>query len=178
VIGNSHISIHTTLSRFPWWLASTGRDEKALKKLYKLGYAKEEARMKLALIELTLQEVRAETEGATYMECLRKSNLRRSIISVMPLLIQTLSGITFVAGYYTDYLQLAGFDTPMSYKIQIAQPVLSIAGTLTAVALVDYIGRRNLTFYGLVVLTVFFLVTGGLGLGIRSQRYKAPWHLS
>ena len=83
----------------------------------------------------------------------------------MPLLIQTLSGITFVAGYFTYYLELAGYDIATSYRIQIAQPVLSIVGNLMAAASVDYIGRRNLTFYGLIILTAFLLITGGLGLG-------------
>lgn len=86
----------------------------------------------------------------------------------MPLLIQAFSGIGFVAGYFTYYLQLAGYSTDQSYKIQIAQPVLSIVGNLMAAATVDYVGRRNLTFWGLMVLTVFLLITGGLGLG-RSQ---------
>jgi MFS family permease len=83
----------------------------------------------------------------------------------MPLLIQTLSGITFVAGYFTYYLQLAGYDASTSYRIQIAQPVLSIVGNLMAAASVDYIGRRNLTFYGLIILTALLLITGALGLG-------------
>lgn len=99
------------------------------------------------------------------MECLRKSNLRRTIISIMPLSIQALSGISFVAGYFTYYLQLAGYSTTMSYRIQIAQPVLSIVGNLMAAAMVDRVGRRDLTFWGLVILTVFLLITGGLGLG-------------
>lgn len=99
------------------------------------------------------------------MECLRKSNLRRTIISIMPLCIQAFSGIAFVAGYFTYYLQLAGYSTTKSYQIQIAQPVLSIVGNLMAAAMVDKVGRRALTFWGLVILTIFLLITGGLGLG-------------
>ena len=143
-----------------------------MKNLHKLGHTGEEGRMKLALIELTLQEVLNETEGVTYMECLRKSNLRRTIVSIMPLLIQSFSGIAFVAGYFTYYLELAGYDTSLSYRIQIAQPVLSILGNLMAAASVDYIGRRNVTFYGLIILTIFLLITGGLGLGHTQPEIK------
>ncbi|KAM5343415.1 hypothetical protein ACJ41O_011952 [Fusarium nematophilum] len=149
----------------PWWLVSKGKRDRALRSLRKLGYEGEVAHKKLALIELTLEQVRKETEGVTYMECLRKSNLRRTIISIMPLNIQALSGIAFVAGYFTYYLQLAGYSTEKSYQIQIAQPVLSIVGNLMAAAMVDKVGRRDLTFWGLVVLTIFLLITGGLGLG-------------
>lgn len=108
----------------------------------------------------------------TYLECLRKSNLRRTIISIMPLTIQALSGISFVATYFTYYLELAGYSTSESYKIQIAQPVLSIVGNIMAAATVDYVGRRNLVFHGLIILTAFLLITGGLGLGKTQAEIK------
>lgn len=119
----------------------------------------------------------------------------------MPLCIQSFSGIAFVASYFTcqypaflssdsifeasllikatvltirslDYLQLAGYSTSMSYQLQIAQPVLSIVGNLMAAAVIDKVGRRNLTFYGLAILTVFLLITGGLGTGTSQPMIK------
>ncbi|CAK7235913.1 hypothetical protein SBRCBS47491_009458 [Sporothrix bragantina] len=149
----------------PWFHASRGRKNIALKNLHKLGYKGEEAHKKLALIELTFEKIRAETEGVTYLECFKKSNLRRTIISIMPLCIQSLSGIGFVAGYFTYYLELAGYSTETSYRIQIAQPVLSIVGNLMAAAAVDRVGRRNITLYGFMFLTLLLLITGILGTG-------------
>ncbi|KAL1864918.1 hypothetical protein VTK73DRAFT_5604 [Phialemonium thermophilum] len=156
----------------PWFLAGKGKRDKALKSLRRLGYDGEQAAKKLALIDLTLEKIRQETEGVTYMECFKKSNLRRTIISIMPLSIQCISGITFVAGYFTYYLQLAGYSTSESFKIQISQPVLSIVGNLMAAALVDKVGRRDMTFWGLVLLTVFLLITGALGLGHTQPEIK------
>lgn len=153
------------LIRSPWFHASRGRKNTALKSLHKLGYKGEEAHKKLALIELTLEQIRAETEGVTYLECFKNSNLRRTIISIMPLCIQSLSGIGFVAGYFTYYLELAGYSTETSYRIQIAQPVLSIVGNLMAAAAVDRVGRRNITLYGFMFLTLLLLITGILGTG-------------
>lgn len=89
----------TSPHRSPWWLVSKRKREKALKSLRKLGDSVEGAQKKLALIELALEEIRHETEGVTYFECFRKSNLRRTMVSVAPLTIQALSGIAFVAGY-------------------------------------------------------------------------------
>ena len=85
----------------PWWLMMKGRREAVLRSLDGLGYSGEHGRMKLAQMEMTLDQVKAETEGVTFAECFRKSNLRRTIISIMPLCIQALSGIAFVAGYFT-----------------------------------------------------------------------------
>lgn len=91
-----------TITRSPWWLVSKGKKEEALKSLNRLGHTGEDGRAKLALIELTLDEVRQETQGVTYVECFKASNLRRTIISIMPLIIQAFSGISFVAGYFSE----------------------------------------------------------------------------
>ncbi|CAO2653367.1 Nn.00g027780.m01.CDS01 [Neocucurbitaria sp. VM-36] len=147
----------------PWWLVSKGRNDQALKSLHMLGYTGDRGEECLALAQVTLEEVKKETEGVTYAECFRKSNLRRTIISIMPMCIQSLSGISFVAGYFTYYLQLAGYSTDQSFKLQIAQPTLFIVGNLTATAILHRVGRRGLTFYGLIILTSFLLITGGLG---------------
>ncbi|WDK16712.1 maltose permease MAL31 [Colletotrichum graminicola] len=161
-----------TRKRSPWWLVSKGKKKEALKSLGRLGHTGNEGRAKLALIERTLEDVRHETDGVTYLECFKKSNLRRTIISIMPLIIQAFSGIAWVAGYFTYYLQLAGYSTSMSYKLQIAQPVLPIVGNLMAAAVIDKIGQRNLTFYSLVVLTAFLLIAGGLGTGTTQPMIK------
>ncbi|KAI1848052.1 hypothetical protein JX266_006165 [Neoarthrinium moseri] len=142
----------------PWWLASKGRMDDALKSLAKLGHRGEQGVSKLALIQQTLDKVKQETEGATYMECFRKTNLRRTIISIMPLSIQSLSGVIFAASYSTYYMQLAGYSTAESFKLQIGQQVLSLFGNVCSWYLVDRVGRRNLTFYGLLVLTGILFV--------------------
>ena len=130
----------------PWWLASKDRQADALKALNSLGRHGFEGEKKLSQIMTTLREVRRETEGVTHLECFRKSNLRRAIISVMPLTIQSLSGIVFAASYSTYYMQLAGFTTAMSFKLQIVQQAISLLGNAMSWYLVDRFGRRNLTF--------------------------------
>lgn len=120
----------------------------------------------------TLEEVKRETEGVTYIECFRKSNLRRTIISIMPLSIQALSGIAFAASYSTYYMQLAGFSTAESFKLQIVQQVISLIGNVMSWYLVDRVGRRNLTFWGLFVLTIILFVMAGLAVVASAAALK------
>ncbi|SPO03170.1 related to maltose permease [Cephalotrichum gorgonifer] len=148
----------------PWWLASKGRTEKALAALHRLGYRGEEGEKRLAAINLTLEQVKQETDGVTYFECFRKSNLRRTIISVSLLVVQSFSGIVFAASYSTYYIQLAGYSTKDSFLLQIVQQVLSLVGNVISWYLVDRIGRRNLSFYGLLILTIVLWVMGGLAV--------------
>ncbi|TDZ30401.1 Maltose permease MAL31 [Colletotrichum spinosum] len=148
----------------PWYLAMKGRDEQALGSLAKLGHAGDEGRVRLAVIHQTLDRVQSETAGASYLECFRRSNLRRTVISISPLCIQSLSGITFAASYSTYYMQLAGYSTAESFKLSIVQQIISVVGNVMSWYLVDRLGRRSLTVYGLAILTVILLFTGGLAL--------------
>ncbi|KAH0420497.1 hypothetical protein CcaCcLH18_13989 [Colletotrichum camelliae] len=148
----------------PWYLAIKGKQDAALKSLEQLGHTGDEGRVRLAVINQTLDQISSETAGASYLECFRKSNLRRTIISISPLCIQSLSGITFAASYSTYYMQLAGYSTADSFKLQIVQQVISLIGNVMSWYLVDRMGRRSLTVNGLAVLTVILLVTGGLAL--------------
>ncbi|KIX99304.1 uncharacterized protein Z520_04880 [Fonsecaea multimorphosa CBS 102226] len=149
----------------PWWLVSHGKDEKALKALKKIGYSSDaDAELKMREIKRVLAKTVEETSGATYVECFRRSNLRRTIIAAMPLTIQTFSGVAFVGSYTTYYQQLAGYSTAASFHLFILQQVLSGAGNICSWFLVDRVGRRPLTLWGMVMLTLILLITGGLAV--------------
>jgi MFS transporter, SP family, general alpha glucoside:H+ symporter len=146
----------------PWWLVSHGKPERAMQALRKLGYSEgDDAEVKMAEIKRVLAKTEEETSGATYTECFRRSNLRRTMIAAMPLTIQTFSGVAFVGSYSTYYQQLAGYSTAASFKLFIVQQVLSGAGNVLSWFLVDKVGRRRLTLVGLITLTTILLITGG-----------------
>ncbi|KAI8654489.1 MFS domain-containing protein [Fusarium keratoplasticum] len=156
----------------PWWLVDHNKMDRAVKSLNRLGYDAVDTEKRLAVIQLTLQEIRKETDGASYLECFRKSNLRRTIISVAPMSIQALCGVFFVAAYATYYQQLAGYTADESFKLGIAQQVLSMLGNITSWFLIDRVGRRDLTIWGLVLLTVILMVTGGLAVAATPGAIK------
>ncbi|KAJ9604604.1 hypothetical protein H2200_010718 [Cladophialophora chaetospira] len=146
----------------PWWLASHGKEDRAITALQKIGYTTgDDAALKLAEIKRVLAKTNEETSGATYAECFRRSNLRRTIIAAMPLTIQTFSGVAFVGSYSTYYQQLAGYSAATSFKLFIVQQILSGAGNVVSWFLVDKVGRRLLTLWGMAILTTILLITGG-----------------
>jgi SP family general alpha glucoside:H+ symporter-like MFS transporter len=118
----------------------------------------------MANVKLTLEKIRQETSGVTYAECFRRSNLRRTMVAIFPLSIQAMCGVFFIAAYSTYYVQLAGFSTQESFQLAIAQQVLSMVGNILSWFLIDRVGRRNMSVWGLAFLTVLLFVAGGLAL--------------
>ncbi|KAH8879239.1 maltose permease [Thozetella sp. PMI_491] len=145
----------------PTWLLSIGRGERAAQSLKRLGYSEANIATRTAQIQNILEQAKQETEGATYLELFRGSNLRRTIISIMPLAIQALGGVFFISSYGTYYIQLAGYSVDDSYKMQIGQHGLSMAGNICSWYLVERVGRRPLTFWGQCSLTVILMVCAG-----------------
>lgn len=153
----------------PWWLLSKGRRSDAMIALSKFGYTPEQAQQYTSAAITTLEHARKETEGVTYLECFRKSNLRRTVIAAAPLSIQALSGLFFVSAYSTYYQQLAGYPTSTTFSFGIVQNILSMTGNACSWFLIDRIGRRPLSCYGMLVLTILLLITGGVAcIGTRS----------
>jgi SP family general alpha glucoside:H+ symporter-like MFS transporter len=157
----------------PWWLASKGSDEKALKSLRRLGcHTDIEAVRKLALIKVTLEEIRRETDGVTYLECFRVSNLRRTIISIAPLTIQALGGVIFIAGYFVYYAELAGYSSAAAFKLYVIFQLISMCGNVVSWFIIDRVGRRGLTLYGTAGLTVILMLAGGLATAGKASDIK------
>ena len=70
----------------------------------------------------------------TIDDSFKKSNLRRTIIAIVPLSAQAFSGIFWIAGYATYYFQLAGFSTQESFHLGIIQQCLSVLGNVMSVS--------------------------------------------
>ncbi|KAL4869153.1 hypothetical protein BDV12DRAFT_196587 [Aspergillus spectabilis] len=153
-ISYAAVSLEFISTTYEMFFGGKGRDEQALRSLKQLELVlhMERTLKRLANIKAKLEEIRQETEGVTYLECFRKSNLRRTIVYIAPLIIQQFTGIVFAASYSTYYAQVAGYSTDMSFKLQVTQQVLSM---------------------GTVVLTIVFWVMGGLAVGGSQEQFKA-----
>jgi SP family general alpha glucoside:H+ symporter-like MFS transporter len=153
----------------PWWLLEHDRGPEAAIALARFGYTPGEAQKYMENAITSFDRARLETAGVTYLECFRNSNLRRTIIAAAPLSIQALSGLFFVSCYSTYYQQMVGYDTATTYSLNIVQNILAITGNVCSWFLIDRIGRRPLSCYGMLMLTILLLVTGGLAcVGTKS----------
>ena len=150
------------LPESPSWLIIHGKPEKAAASLIKFNGPEYDHQTTIALLQAAIQKEKdLENEQATFRDCFRGSNRRRTIIVITTFLAQQFSGSGFIAGYLPYFFTIAGVANPIgisqiSYSIQLL-------GNIVSWFLVDRIGRRPLAVYGLIIMTVTLLIIGGLG---------------
>ncbi|KAI0018663.1 putative MFS alpha-glucoside transporter [Xylariomycetidae sp. FL0641] len=152
----------------PWWLVRKGRTDDAKHSLLRLTSTDREtdfdANETIAMMVHTTQLEQKITKGASFLDCFKGTDLRRTEIVCACWAIQNLSGNSF-SNYSTYYLQQAGLSDSSSYSFALGQYAINAVGVFGAWALITLgFGRRTLYLYGLVALFVILLVLGFLGL--------------
>jgi len=152
----------------PWWLVRKGRTEEAKKSLLRLTSLNREtdfdADETIAMMVHTTALEEEITSGASYLDCFRGTDRRRTEIVCMVWAIQNLSGNSF-SGYSSYFLQRAGLDPSTSYDFAMGQYGINMAGVFGAWWLMSLgVGRRSLYLYGLCGLCIMLFLLGFLGL--------------
>ncbi|KAJ9486908.1 hypothetical protein VN97_g6425 [Penicillium thymicola] len=151
----------------PWWLVRKGRTEDAKRALVRLtsknqGDFDPDETVSMMVHTTALEE--KITKGASYLDCFRGTDLRRTEIVCMVWAIQNLSGNSF-SNYSTYFLEQAGLSSSNSYAFAMGQYGINMVGVFGSWFLMTLgIGRRTLYLYGLCGLCAMLLVMGFLGL--------------
>ncbi|KAK5175118.1 uncharacterized protein LTR77_000255 [Saxophila tyrrhenica] len=161
----------------PWWLVRKGRIEEAKKSLLRLTSTNRETEFDadetVAMMVHTTALEEKITKGASYLDCFRGTDLRRTEIVCMCWAIQNLSGNAF-SNYSTYFLESAGLPDSSSYSFALGQYAINVVGTVGAWSLMSLgVGRRTLYLYGLCGLFSMLFIMGFLGLVPDSGRDQA-----
>jgi len=116
---------------------------------------------------------KAETIGTSYIDCFRKTDLRRTEICAMTWFIQSFCGGSFM-GFSTYFYEQAGLDTSNAFTLSMVQYALGACGTFAAWYMMSKFGRRSLYIWGQVVQTCLLLIIGFLGL-VSKDNSAAQW---
>lgn len=158
----------------PWWLVRKGRIEDAKEALLRLTTVNSETDFDAdetigMMVHTTALEEKI-TSGASYWDCFKGIDLRRTEIVCMVWAIQNLSGNSF-SNYSTYFLKQAGLSEHDSYAFAMGQYSINIVGVLGAWGLMTLgVGRRSLYLYGLCGLCSMLFILGFLGLVPEKHR--------
>jgi SP family general alpha glucoside:H+ symporter-like MFS transporter len=152
----------------PWWLVRQGRYKEAEKSLLRLTSANRDPTFDAAetvdMIRHTNELEKDLTEGASYLDCFKGVNRRRTEIVCMLFVSQNLAGNTF-SNYSTYFFEQAGLTGEMPYNFALGQYGLNTVGAFVTWAFMAWgVGRRTLFLCGLTGLFCTLLVLGFLGL--------------
>ncbi|KAM0816133.1 putative MFS alpha-glucoside transporter [Seiridium cardinale] len=152
----------------PWWLVRREKLEDAKRSLLRLTSLEKETKFDadetIAMMVHTTALEQKITRGASYLDCFRGTDLRRTEIVCMVWAIQNLSGNSF-SNYSTYFLEQAGLDSSKAYAFALGQYAINCVGVFGAWGLMKLgVGRRSLYLYGLVALFFMLLILGFLGL--------------
>lgn len=161
----------------PWWLVRRGRTEDAKRSLERLTNKELQddfdADETIAMMVHTTALEAKITSGASYLDCFKGTDRRRTEIVCMVWAIQNLSGNSF-SNYSTYFLEQAGLSSSNSYSFAMGQYGINMVGVFGAWFLMTIgIGRRTLCLYGLCGLCAMLLTMGFLGLVPDSHRDQA-----
>ncbi|KAL1957146.1 hypothetical protein VTO42DRAFT_6289 [Malbranchea cinnamomea] len=161
----------------PWWLVRKGRVEEAKRSLLRLTSLNRETDFDpdetIAMMVHTAALEEKITRGASYWDCFKGVDLRRTEIVCLVWAIQNLSGNSF-SNYSTYFLEQAGLATKHAYSFAMGQYAINMVGVFGAWTLMAFgVGRRTLYLCGLCGLCTMLLVMGFLGLVPERNEDKA-----
>ena len=160
----------------PWWLVRHGRlqeAERALRRLTSRSDTEFDPAKTVAMMVHTNELEKEATVGTSYLDCLRKTDLRRTEIASMVWMIQTLCG-SGLMGYSVQFYEQAGLNSAYAFDFAMGQYALGAVGTMASWFLMAKFGRRTLYLAGLICLDILLLIIGFVALAPASNT-AAPW---
>ncbi|KAL1592521.1 hypothetical protein SLS59_009613 [Nothophoma quercina] len=116
----------------------------------------------VAYIKYTTELEKAETENASYLECFKGVNVRRTEINCVVWAAQILCG-NAILGYSVLFLQQAGFSEVQAFNVNISLSACYIVGGIICWFLFPHFGRATIYMSGMAIMFVILIVIGGLG---------------
>lgn len=150
----------------PWNCVRRGKFEQARRSLMRLASdsseKEREVNAQLAYIRYTTDMEKAETEGATFLDCFRGTNLRRTEINCVVWATQILCG-NAILGYSVEFLETAGFSEVQAFDVNISLSACYIIGGIICWLLFPHFGRATIYMAGNTFMFVCLIIIGGLG---------------
>ncbi|KAH8891220.1 putative sugar transporter [Thozetella sp. PMI_491] len=147
----------------PRWLLSKDREEEAVASLRRLR-SKEDTEN--GSCEAEIQAIKSALQGnvhkAPWMDLVRGSNFRRTMIVVVYYFFQQTTGQAFVSTYQTTFYKTNGYAA-QAFTYPIINGCLSFFAVIPTMYLVEKIGRRKNLLLSFGLQAFFMYLLAGLG---------------
>jgi sugar porter (SP) family MFS transporter len=139
----------------PRWLSYRNRHEeaeKALRRLRGKKMSEEIIQQEIFEIRETIRLEKELTSHSSLRDLVRGSDLRRTLLAIGAACAHQASGILFLVGYGTYFLQISGIPQPFLYTVGIQ--AVSVGGAILGVVAQKFFGRRPILISGTTITTI------------------------
>jgi SP family general alpha glucoside:H+ symporter-like MFS transporter len=147
----------------PWWHVRRGDTTGARTALLRLTSPEKDPNFNadetIAMIQHTNELEKSMTEGTSWMDLFKGTDLRRTEIVCFAWIAQTICG-TNIMGYFAYFMQRAGLPTVQSFNMSMISLALGLVGTMGSWFLMQYLGRRTIHFSGSCALFIILIIVG------------------
>ncbi|KAI1754666.1 sugar transporter [Xylaria castorea] len=154
----------------PWWLVRAERLEEAKHSIKRLSGGKTDAQInnQVAMMVHTNRVEAEDTKGATYLDCFKGINLRRTEIVCIVFGGQILSGSSF-AYTPTYFFTSAGLPVDASFYLSLGAKGIALIGTILSWVMITKWGRRTLYMGGMGTLSLILFIVGILNVSAGTR---------
>lgn len=148
----------------PYYLADRDRVDAARAALLRIhgNEANYDVEADLEVILNTLEHERQQkSDQGTWLEIFKGTDLKRTLIAVLPQAMQQFGGSSLCGNYLAYFLAIAGFSKP--FLVTVVTNLLSIFAVLFAFVLIERLGRRQILLGGTAGMVVCLLAVGICG---------------
>ena len=147
-----------TVPETPRWLMANGREEQGREVIGRLTMTPEEAREQVAEIDASL----AAAANAPSVPFFTKPHMKVIMLAFTIAMFNQMSGINAILYYAPVVMERAGASTDAAFLMSVAVGVMNLIATMTALTVIDKIGRRSLMIIG----SIGYLISLGFLSGL------------
>ncbi len=144
-----------TVPETPRWLMANGQEQKGRETIAKLTTSQEEADFQIAEIDASLSAA----ENAPKVPFFTKGHFKVIMLAFMIAMFNQMSGINAILYYAPEVMRRAGASDDAAFQMSIAVGFMNLVATMTALTVIDKIGRKKLMIIGSIgyVISLGFL---------------------
>ncbi|KAJ5778741.1 hypothetical protein N7520_001987 [Penicillium odoratum] len=149
----------------PWYLCRKGHIDGAKKSLQRLHPESTDTSLILEEIQASIAEEQAVAESqkdASYADCFRGTDWRRTRISCGMFCVQQATGIAFYS-QALYFLGISGLPVSFTFKLALGGFGVAMFGNIVSWFIMNYIGRRPLLLTGIALNAPLLLSVGVAG---------------
>ncbi len=147
-----------TVPETPRWLMSHGREDEGREVIAKLTESDEEAREQVQEIHESLADAASTADVAFFT----RGNMKVILLAFTIAMFNQMSGINAILYYAPVVMERAGASTDAAFMMSVAVGFMNLVATMTALTVIDKIGRRSLMIVG----SIGYLVSLGFLSGL------------